>query len=223
MGAAAGAGEFVETEIRRLSFMTGGWGALSSNASLSHILQVEKPPEFAQFWTMIRPLLLIVLLGIVAGAGCRKPSEPPPVKAADQDAITQAQPKLQTIKIYLGAEEMIAELALTPDQQRIGMMFRTNMPENTAMLFPLPYTQPASFWMKNCPLPLSAAYIDPEGVIQEIHDLQPFNTNAVVAASNNIRFVLETSQGWFQRHHISPGVAIATERGPLMQTFFRRR
>jgi len=172
---------------------------------------------------MIRLLLLIVLLGIVAGAGCRKPSEPPPVQASDQDAITQAQPQLQTMKIYLGAEEMIAELALTPDQQRIGMMFRTNMAENTAMLFPLPYTQPASFWMKNCPLPLSAAYIDPEGVIQEIHDFQPFNTNAVVAASNNIRFVLETPQGWFQRHHISPGVAIATERGPLMQTFFRRR
>jgi uncharacterized membrane protein (UPF0127 family) len=172
---------------------------------------------------MTRLLLLIVLLGIVSGAGCRKPSEPPPVQAADRDAITQAQPKLQTMKVYLGAEEMIAELALTPDQQRIGMMFRTNMAENSAMLFPLPFTQPASFWMKNCPLPLSAAYIDPEGVIQEIHDLQPFNTNAVVAASNNIRFVLETPQGWFQRHHINPGVAIATERGPLMQTFFRGR
>ena len=35
--------------------------------------------------------------------------------------------------------------------------------------------------MKNCPLPLSAAYIDPEGVILEIHDLQPHNTNSVVA------------------------------------------
>jgi len=78
---------------------------------------------------MIRLLLLIVLLGIVAGAGCRKPSEPPPVQASDQDAITQAQPQLQTMKIYLGAEEMIAELALTPDQQRIGMMFAPTWPK----------------------------------------------------------------------------------------------
>jgi hypothetical protein len=103
------------------------------------------------------------------------------------------------------------------------MMFRTNMAENGGMLFPLPWTQQASFWMKNCPMPLSAAYIDPEGIIQEIHDFQPFNTNSVVAAGNNIRFVLETPQGWFQKHHIQPGVAIATERGPLMQTFFRSR
>jgi hypothetical protein len=143
--------------------------------------------------------------------------------ADDPHAITKEQPKLPTLKIYVGPEEMLAELALTPDQQRIGMMFRTNMAENGGMLFPLPWTQQASFWMKNCPMPLSAAYIDPEGIIQEIHDFQPFNTNSVVAAGNNIRFVLETPQGWFQKHHIQPGVAIATERGPLMQTFFRSR
>src|SRR6185369_11128600 len=119
------------------------------------------------------------LLALGLAAGCRKPVEPASAEPAERDAITEAQPKLQSMRIYIGAEEMIAELALTADQQRTGMMFRTNMAENAAMLFPLPYTQTASFWMKNCPLPLSAAYIDPEGVIQEIHDLQPFNTNAV--------------------------------------------
>jgi len=172
---------------------------------------------------MTRLLVTSLLLAMAVGGGCRKPVEPAPVASTEIGVITQAQPQLQTMKVYIGAEEMIAELALTPDQQRTGMMFRTNMAENAGMLFPLPYTQAASFLMKNCPMPLSAAYIDTEGVIQEIHDLQPFNTNAVLAASNNIRFVLETPQGWFQRHHIAPGVAIATERGPLMRTFFTRR
>jgi hypothetical protein len=167
----------------------------------------------------LRALLLVAAVC----AGCAKPVEPPAAALSDPLAVTQSQPKLQTMKIYIRSEEMVAELALTADQQRIGMMFRTNMAENAGMLFPLPYTQPASFWMKNCPLPLSAAYIDPEGIIQEIHDLQPYNTNAVVAASDNIRFVLETPQGWFQKHHISPGVAITTERGSLMQTFFHSR
>jgi uncharacterized membrane protein (UPF0127 family) len=91
------------------------------------------------------------------------------------------------------------------------------------MLFPMPHTEQVSFWMKNCPLPLSAAYIDTEGVIQEIHDFQPHNTNAVFSASDNIRFVLETPQGWFERHHIGVGVAVATERGSLMSTFFGKR
>jgi len=170
---------------------------------------------------MMRAQFVALLLCVAVGLGCQRSIEPAVAESPEAGAITQAQPRLTTMKIYVGAEEMIAELALTADQQRTGMMFRTNMAENSAMLFPLPYTQAASFWMKNCPLPLSAAYIDPEGVIEEIHDLQPFNTNTVVAASNNIRFVLETPQGWFTRHHINPGVAIATERGPLMQTFFR--
>jgi len=136
---------------------------------------------------------------------------------------TQAQPKLPTMKLYIGSQEMIAELALTPVQQQTGMMFRTNMDQNAGMLFPLPYTQRASFWMKNCPYHLAGAYIDAEGIIQEIRDLQPYNTNSVVAASDNIRFVLETPHDWFEKHHVGPGVAIVTERGPLMQTFFPKR
>jgi len=165
-----------------------------------------------------------MLLLVAAGCGgCGKPVAEAANPVIDLTEPVQAQPKLQTMKIYVGNHEMIAELALTGEQQQTGMMFRTNMAENAGMLFPLPYTRQASFWMKNCPLPLSAAYIDPDGVIQEIHDLKPYNTNSVLSASANIRFVLETPQGWFERHHVSPGIAIATERGNLMQTFFGRR
>jgi uncharacterized membrane protein (UPF0127 family) len=102
------------------------------------------------------------------------------------------------------------------------MMFRTNMAENEAMVFALPYTHRASFWMKNCFVPLSVAYIDPDGVILEIHDLQPQNTNAVLAASDNIRFALETPQGWFDRHNVRTGMMVRTEKGGLMETFRQR-
>ena len=62
--------------------------------------------------------------------------------------------------------------------------------------------------MKNCVLPLSAAYIDPDGVILEIlHPLEPGNTNPVVAFTNRIQYVLETRQGWFQRHNVREGMA----------------
>jgi uncharacterized membrane protein (UPF0127 family) len=135
---------------------------------------------------------------------------------------TMPQPKLRTMKLWVGPEELNVELALTPQQQTIGMMLRTNLDENAGMFFPLPFTHQASFWMKNCPLPLSAAYIDPEGVIAEIHELQPHNTNSVVAASNNIRFVLETSRGWFERHNVKTGMRVRTERGTLMDTFFNK-
>lgn len=166
-------------------------------------------------------ILALALAGLYGG--CKKPVEPSAQAALEAWLPKQAQPKLQTMRIWLGAEELVAELALTEEQQRTGMMFRTNLAETAGMLFPLPQTRRASFWMKNCPLPLSAAYIDPEGIIQEIHELQPYNTNSVDSAAGNIRFVLETSQGWFARHHIGAGTAVRTEHGPLMETLFGRR
>jgi uncharacterized protein len=134
---------------------------------------------------------------------------------------TQAQPKLPTIKVWLGAEELITEMARSPVEVETGMMFRTNMAENEAMIFVLPYAQQATFWMANCPHPLSVAYINTDGVIEEIHPLEAFDTNNVVAKATNIRFALETPQGWFDRHHVSTGTVVRTERGSLKQTFLK--
>src|SRR5512138_3390244 len=143
-------------------------------------------------------VIAAIFLGVV-GAGCGRRAEQGQVAAVPRDPgePTQAQPKLTTMRLYIGQKEIIAELARSALEVRTGMMYRTNMEENTGMLFVLPYTQRAAFWMKKCPYPLSAAYIDPEGVIQEIHDLEPHNTNSVIANSDNIRFVLETPRGWF--------------------------
>jgi uncharacterized membrane protein (UPF0127 family) len=156
--------------------------------------------------------------------GCQKQTDAQPAGpvAVQNNEPTKAQPRLQTLKLWIGAEELTAELALTFPQQQTGMMFRTNMLENEGMLFVESIPHRAAFWMKNTVLPLSAAYMDPEGVILEIRDLQPHNTNAVIATSDRVQFVLETKQGWFQRHNITSGVVVKTERGSLRETFFRR-
>ena len=120
------------------------------------------------------------------------------------------------MKIYLGAETFDAELALSGEEIMTGMMFRTNIPESDAMLFNLRYPQQANFWMKNCPESISAAYITPDGVIREIHHLEKNDTNGVVAARNDIQFVLETREGWFTRHNIGVGTVIVSEKGPLI-------
>jgi uncharacterized protein len=173
-------------------------------------------------WCILALGLSVAVLGGCAG-GCKKTAPPASEPTTDPNLPTAAQPKLQAMKLWLGAEEMIAELALTEQQIRTGMMFRTNLAENAGMLFVFSGPYRASFWMKNCPLPLSAAYIDPEGVILEVRDLQPHNTNSVVAASDRVQFVLETNQGWFGRHHVTPGMVVRTEHGSLIETFSARR
>lgn len=165
-----------------------------------------------------------LLLAALVLAGCSKASPPATVPATSPADILpkQAQAKLPTMKIYLGAETLDAELALTEQQEMTGMMYRTNIQDTDAMIFVLPYTQRANFWMKNCPESISAAYITPDGIIAEIHHLEKNDTNGVVAATDNIRFVLETSDGWFARHNVATGAVIRTEKGSLAETFLQR-
>ncbi|MSU57368.1 MAG: DUF192 domain-containing protein [Pedosphaera sp.] len=179
-----------------------------------------------------------VLLALVAFTGCNGCNKTNPANSLRNTGPTnnnvsaqpslddllpkKAQPKLQTLKVWVGAEELVTELALNREQQMTGMMWRTNMPENTAMIFVHPAPRQAAYWMKNCYVPLSIAYIDTDGVILEIRDLQPHDTNSVVSASEKIRFALETPQGWFLRHNVSTGAVVRTERGSLPETFLRR-
>ena len=171
-----------------------------------------------QFAFLLLPLAALLM------TGCSKSTPPAaPVLVSPGGALPYAQPKLRTMKIYLGAETLEAELALSDQEVQTGMMFRTNILETDAMLFDLRYPQQAGFWMKNCPESISVAYITTDGVIQEIHHLEQNDTNTVFAARNDIVFALETKEGWFTRHHIAPGTVIQTEKGSLADVFLRRQ
>ena len=163
---------------------------------------------------------MVILLG-----ACEQP--PPVVNGAklpaDPDGITQAQPKLPSIKLFVGAVEMEAEQALTDRQIKTGMMFRKTMGENEGMIFVFPRPEPRGFWMKNCPVPMSVAYIDPQGRIKQIEPLDPHNTNSVKSRSFQIQYVLEAPRGWFKENGLGPGVTIMTPKGTLSQTYFPGR
>jgi uncharacterized membrane protein (UPF0127 family) len=126
-----------------------------------------------------------------------------------------AQPKLPTTKLWLGSQELVAELAQTSSQIASGLMFRTNLGPNEAMLFVFATPWRASFYMKNTLIPLSCAYIDSKGVILETHDMKPLDETTIYAASTNIQFVLEVRQGWFKTNQIGEGTLVRTENGPL--------
>jgi uncharacterized membrane protein (UPF0127 family) len=168
---------------------------------------------------------------ITSFVGCQKattsaPFRPPSTNALAIDPVhghlLHAQPKLPTVKVWVGGEELVAEIAREPVQIATGMMFRTNMLENEGMIFVFPNAAPRSFYMRNCIVPLSAGYIAPDGTILEIIHMKPHDETGIPSQSDNIRFVLEVPQGWFDRHNIRTGAVVRTEKGPLLQTFFRR-
>lgn len=170
----------------------------------------------------------LLLAGALLMTGCnetRHGGAPSPqtsvVAVADSfpPFLSQAQPRLQTMKLFLGLKEVTAELALKPVEIYTGMMWRTNMADGDAMLFVFPNAAPRAFYMKNTLVPLSLAYIDSEGVILEIHDLQPLNENSVPSKADNVQYVLEVPQGWFTRQGIVPGTTIRTPHGELKRLF----
>lgn len=167
----------------------------------------------------------IAALGLAAVLFCGCNDEPAAVapKALEPFASepSDAQSRLPTIKLWVGPAEITAEIASTARQIQTGMMFRTNALDTEGMLFIFRQPHQAAFWMKNCPLPLSCAYMDPQGVILELHDMEPQNTNSIVANSDNVMFVLETTRGWFERNGVRTNMIVETERGPLAQTFFK--
>ena len=185
---------------------------------------IEKRDGFPQTGGVKPGRFIVLLLTAALWAGCQKSADVAPAPSIDDLLPTHAQPKLPTMKIYLGAEMLDAELALTPRQESTGMMFRTNVTDESAMLFvlPEPIRAPNGFWMTNCPVSLSAAYIGPDGVIEEIHHLEKNDNKPVVATNDNIVFVLEMNDGWFARHNINPGTVIRTGKGSLSETFFSK-
>jgi uncharacterized membrane protein (UPF0127 family) len=121
---------------------------------------------------------------------------------------SQAQPKLKTIDLQVGTQTVKAEVAATMQEMMQGLMFRTELGANEGMLFVYPSPQKMSFWMKNTSIPLSIAYIGPDGVIAEIHDMEPFNEASVPSVSDRIQYALEMNRDWFASHGIKPGARI---------------
>ena len=115
----------------------------------------------------------------------------------EQDYIT----KILTIK----SKEIEVEIADNGEKRSRGLMHREQLKNNKGMLFILPKTERASFWMKNTKIPLSIAYIDPSCNIIEIHDLQPNRDKPTLSRSTNIAYALEVPKGWFDRNKIEAG------------------
>ena len=169
-------------------------------------------------------LILALATGLIA-SGCAKPAD----TAAQQSAASatapegKPQPKLPTLKLWVGPEEIVSEIATTDDEIHTGMMFRKEMAEHEGMLFLFARPYQASFWMKNTILPLTCAYIDAKGTILELRDMKPHDETPIVAQSDQVQYVLEMNQGWFARKNIRPGMVFRTERGTFAETFFARQ
>jgi hypothetical protein len=80
--------------------------------------------------------ICLALAAVLVGVGCGKSRAPASEgPTLSEGRPTQAQPRLPTVRLWLGTNELTAEVARTTQQLMTGMMFRTEMAEEEGMLF----------------------------------------------------------------------------------------
>jgi uncharacterized membrane protein (UPF0127 family) len=116
-------------------------------------------------------------------------------------ALAQEMPVVQ---LNAGMHLIRAEVAADFGTRMRGLMFRAAMPQNAGMLFIFDEATQHCMWMKNTLIPLSVAFIDDNGAITNIADMEP-QTEDSHCASRPARYALEMNRGWFAARGIKPG------------------
>ncbi|MDR0776473.1 MAG: DUF192 domain-containing protein [Azonexus sp.] len=132
-------------------------------------------------------------------------------------AAAWAQATLPVIELTAGFHRIEAEVAATGESRQTGLMNRQAMPQQRGMLFVFAEENTHCMWMRNTLLPLSVAFIDAEGNIINIEDMQP-QTEDNHCARRPARYALEMNAGWFAKRGIAAGSKLrGLERAPRPQ------
>jgi uncharacterized membrane protein (UPF0127 family) len=107
-----------------------------------------------------------------------------------------------------GIHRIEAQVAATPAQRQIGLMWRKEMPQNEGMLFIFEQPSVQCFWMMNTLLPLTAAFIADDGTIVNLADMKPQTTDSH-CSTKPVRYVLEMNQGWFGKRGLAAGARLS--------------
>jgi uncharacterized membrane protein (UPF0127 family) len=119
--------------------------------------------------------------------------------------------ELQPLEIVskTGVHTFAVEMAITPEEQAKGLMFRRELPEGQGMLFDFGREQPATFWMKNTYVSLDMMFIRADGRILRIAENTVPLSEALVASGGPVRAVLEVVAGTARKLGIAPGDRVA--------------
>ena len=155
----------------------------------------------------------IALTGVLALSACsgQQPETAPTPEAKTLTIHPESGLEVTDVTVKQGDKTHVfaAELAITPQQQAMGLMFRRQLGPDEAMLFPREPADIASFWMKNTVIPLDIIFIGTDGRIMNIaRETVPYSTESVVA-DGLTSAVLEIPGGRAAELGIEPGAQVS--------------
>lgn len=148
------------------------------------------------------PVLALVLVAAWAAlAGCGRGE-------AVQAAPPAPKGPTEYFPVGLGGRPVRLQLAVRLPEMQRGLMERRDLGTDDGMIFIYEKPQQMSFWMRNTPTPLDIGFFRSDGTLAEVHPLHPFDERPVASGGSDLRFALETNQGWYRANGIRPGAKL---------------
>jgi uncharacterized protein len=141
-------------------------------------------------------LLLTMLAPIAARAQGSSPTGPQPELPKERLVITTRDGTQHAFMV---------EMATTPDQQTVGLMFRPSVPPDGGMLFDWGTPRNSQMWMRNTIASLDMVFINADGTIRSIAENTVPQSLAVIDSRGPVRATLELAAGTTARLNIRVG------------------
>lgn len=131
------------------------------------------------------------------------------VRAQEPD-ITKPQPELPKEKLTIVTRDgvrhdFMVEMAMTPEQQTVGLMFRPSVAPDGGMLFNWGSSRESRMWMRNTIVALDMVFIDADGTIRSIAEDTVPRSLAVIDSRGPVQATLELAGGITARLNIRVG------------------
>ena len=94
-----------------------------------------------------------------------------------------------------GRYRFAVEVAVTVEQRRRGLMFRTGLDTDAGMLFDYGQVKTVAMWMKNTLIPLDMIFISADGRIARIAEGAQPHSLEIIRSGSAVRAVLEVGAG----------------------------
>jgi hypothetical protein len=129
---------------------------------------------------------------------------------AQEPNITGPQPELPKEKLTIITRDgvrhdFMVEMAITPQQQTVGLMFRPAVPPESGMLFDWGIPHDSQMWMRNTISPLDMVFINADGTIRSIAENTVPESLAVIDSRGPVRATLELQAGITAKLNIRVG------------------
>ena len=115
--------------------------------------------------------------------------------------------QLPVVELKAGMHLIRAEVADDVSTRARGLMHRKSLAPNAGMLFIFDAPAIHCMWMKNTLIPLSVAFMDAQGTIVNIADMQPHSEESHCAVRPAL-YALEMERGWFDKRGVKPGARL---------------